>query len=102
MIRQIKKGLRKSAVTQEQLDSLNDVEGWIWENPMSFTKNYNAWVASYTKLGAAPSVESTDKKEKAAAKWQLDIRNTYHGVSNHRVLTPENIARLTATPGWTW
>jgi len=101
MIRQIKKGLRKSAITEEQLATMDHVEGWIWEEPMSFNKQLNHWVAQYQKLNAEPSITSEDKDEKNAAIWQKAMRDTKNG-QGKRVLTDEYKAVLDRTPGWEW
>ena len=65
-----------------------------------FEANLQHWLSQYRKLGHTPSAASKDSAEKRAGEWQEKHRSAYRKKSPR--LTPERIATLEATDGWTW
>ena len=87
-------------MTSERISSLNNTPGWKWDENDNWEENRQKWIAIYIKLGGNPSQTSKDIEEKKAGKWQSHQRENYK--KKEKSMTPERIAALEATPGWTW
>jgi hypothetical protein len=91
---------KEKRMTPERIAILNATPGWSWDEDDIWEPNRQRWIQQYQKIGRAPSSISKDSTEKRAGKWQSDQRLHYKKQSNR--MTPERIAILNATPGWTW
>jgi superfamily II DNA or RNA helicase len=58
------------------------------------------WAKYRSNLSRNPSIHSNDKNEKRAAQWQADQRKYYK--KKAIFLTPQRVALLESTPGWSW
>ena len=83
-----------------RITALNATPGWKWEEEDTWEPNRLHWIEQYEQLGRPPSSTSTDPNEKKAGIWQGNQRNGYNKNVSH--MTPERIATLNATPGWSW
>lgn len=91
---------KNSCMTTERIAKLEATENWKWEEEDTFESNRIHWYSLYSKLKKNPSKDSKNIEEKRAAIWQRNIRKSYREQS--ACITPERIAALNKTPGWTW
>jgi len=79
---------------------LDATPNWLWNEPNAFDAQYHHWVAQYARLGRKPG-QTEEKDEYRAAIWQRNMREAKWGTGRQRI-TDEQVAKLTATPGWLW
>ena len=91
---------KESYMTAERIAKLEATEGWTWEKEDSWEPNRLYWLSQYIKLGKNPSGMSKNSDEKRAGKWHQSQRRDYKKKETR--MTPERIAALNATPGWSW
>ena len=91
---------KESYMIPEYIAILNTTEGWKWEEEDSWEPNRQNWLSQYLKLKKNPSPYSNDLEEKKAANWQAVQRREYKKKESY--ITPERIAILNTTEGWTW
>ena len=91
---------KESCMIPERIATLEATPGWKWEEEDTWEPNRHHWIAQYQKLGKKPSEHSKNHEEKRAGRWQSNQRQYYKKKSTW--MTPERIAILEATPGWTW
>lgn len=89
---------KSSRLTPERIATLEATDGWTWQKETSFEANRLNWLSQFQKLGRKPFRNSRDPDEKRAGQWQIVVRSAYRSFG----LTPERIATLEATKGWTW
>jgi hypothetical protein len=89
---------KEACMTPDRIAALEATPGWTWEEEDSWEPNRQNWHLHYLKLKKNPSPHSKDLEEKKAANWQATQRQNY----KKKIMTPERIATLEATPGWTW
>jgi hypothetical protein len=87
----------KGTLSQERQDILETTAGWSWDSDPFDTQRQN-WIAQTTRLGRAPSRNTTDVNEKQAAHW----RSNQIQMFNRGKMTQEHTDQLDNTPGWTW
>jgi len=90
-------------LTEERRKALESTTGWCWVQD----KWENArlrWEKMYEQLGKPPNCKAKDKDEKTVGGWQSAQRTNYRKrkAIGETLMTPERIAALNATPGWTW
>lgn len=102
-IRQKNKGKGKQ-LTLEQKRCLNNTQGWMWEAPNAFNRNYSHWIAQHERLGHPPKrvKEETDPEQFRAATWQRCMRQAYFKRKRCGKLAIEQKQLLNSTPGWLW
>ena len=88
-------------LTAEQLQILENTNGWTWKDQDAFTQQYNNWVKQYQTLGKRPTSSSMNTIERKASKWRYDMRQARKGKGTNK-LTIEQIEILNNTIGWTW
>jgi hypothetical protein len=91
---------KKTSMTPERIQLLNNTPGWIWEEEDTWEPNRQHWISQYHKLGKTPSSVSKDPDEKKAGKWQSHQRDDFKKKESR--MTPERIHILNNTPGWSW
>jgi superfamily II DNA or RNA helicase/stalled ribosome alternative rescue factor ArfA len=101
-MRKAMRGKGERRLTEQQIEMLNNTEGWTWEEPDIFTEQYNNWIQQYKTLGRSPSAGSDNPDEKRAARWKETIRQIKRGKLTDRVLTDEQVELLNNTQGWAW
>jgi SAM-dependent methyltransferase len=91
---------KKSYLTKERIEILNNTEGWIWEDNKEekWNENYQKWVEFYQKNGNRPSKDSKNKEERSLGQWASDMRKFY----KKGKLSQEKIDILNNTYGWIW
>jgi superfamily II DNA or RNA helicase/ubiquinone/menaquinone biosynthesis C-methylase UbiE len=90
---------KKNILTAERIEILNATPGWKWDEDR-WESALQHWIQQTQRLGRPPSSKSKDPDEKKTGRWQYTQRNDYK--NNYTYMTPERIATLNATPGWTW
>jgi len=88
---------KKGTLPQERLDILETTSGWSWDSDPFDTQRQN-WIAQTTRLGRAPSRNSTDVHEKQAAHWRSNQMQMF----NKGKVRYEHVDLLHNTLGWTW
>ena len=96
---------KNSWMTPERIKKLEETEGWTWERKPHTNSAWELkrieWLSLYKILkNNTPSQSSKNSAEKKAAVWQNTQRVNYK--SKQQCMTPERIAILNATPGWSW
>jgi hypothetical protein len=91
---------KEACMTPERISALEATPGWKWEEEDSWEPQRKQWLEQFKKLGKPPSTTAKDPIEKKAGKWQSHQRDYYRKKS--ACMTPERIAALNATPGWSW
>ena len=91
---------KKKILTAERVAKLEATEGWKWEEEDTWEPSRLNWLSQYHKLGKKPSHSSRNLEEKHAGKWQQHQRENYR--KKLSCMTPERIAILESTTGWTW
>jgi superfamily II DNA or RNA helicase len=86
---------------QEYINILNNTDGWQWSADDKWEKKRQQWITQYTKKRGNPSPGSSDIAERNAAQWQGQQRKNYNQQKKSQ-MTPERIAILNSTPGWSW
>lgn len=90
---------KETCMTHERISILNTTPGWTWDSD-TWEQSRLEWVSFYNKFKRSPSCSSKITDEKHVAMWQSHQRNDYK--KKEARMTPERIATLNATPGWTW
>ncbi len=101
-MRQAKKGSGTTKISEQQIEILNNTEGWTWgKQHDAFTEQYNNWVEQYSKLGRKPCCCSKNEDEKRAGIWQSTMRQAKKGKGTNKI-SEQQIKILHNTEGWTW
>jgi superfamily II DNA or RNA helicase len=87
-------------MTPQRVISLQSTKGWKWKDEDKWDSQLTNWSYQFAKLRRFPSDRSKDLDEKRAQKWQSHQRSAYS--EKKPTMTPERIAILNATPGWSW
>jgi superfamily II DNA or RNA helicase len=89
-------------LTPEQIKRLEALPGWVWDPDEQWNKKYEKVKEFLISNDEFPSQRSKDKKEKTLGNWCRTQRSTKRDTVHGRRLTPEQIKKLEALPGWVW
>lgn len=95
-------GNKKSRNKLEQFNALNGVDGWIWEEPDSFTEQYNNWVAQLKLHGHPPKDIKGDVLQQQATQWYHDMQKVHRGRKTGYTLSDQQLQILNDTEHWVW
>lgn len=87
-------------LTPERIRILEkETPGWEWTID-KWEESRQHWIEQFTLLGHFPSNKSKNPSEKKAGAFQQNQRQAFK--KKAACMTPERIAILNATPGWSW
>ncbi len=91
---------KNNLMSQEKFNILEKTAGWKWITDNLWDSNLVHWIKMFNLYKRTPSHHSKDIEEKKAGAWQGHQRRNYK--KKDPCMTPERIATLEATPGWSW
>jgi superfamily II DNA or RNA helicase len=91
---------KKSFLTKERIEILNNTKNWVWENENKWEINRQKWLQFYEKNGRNPGKGRDDIEEKELGNWQTNQRKYFKNKDTR--MTKERIEILNNTKNWVW